>query len=235
MALLSEVLSIWEISFRWAGYDPDRVWLQIPLPVRDNFRLLAEDIYHGRLVSLNLEQEKYVGDDPEEAKFHIHHWIREIEDCSWGKRFDRKFLKWAAIERQAMQEWCERHNVPLPEFWFPPGWGIEYEWHEADVQATTVDASVSAEPPLPHPPKNIEYYRCKYACQKIGLALWKSFPNSTIKDIANMREVQTLGGGEDYDFDKICEWLGEVDPRDSSKKRGRKRKNNSDSEKFGDQ
>ncbi|BBE51264.1 hypothetical protein OYT1_ch1726 [Ferriphaselus amnicola] len=227
MPILSEALTSWEIAFRWAGYDPDRYWFNIPMAVRDNLRLLAEEIHHGRLDCVSLEYSKYHGDDPEEAKLHIYYWLREITDCYWGKRFDRKLLKWAVIERQAMQEWCERHKVPLPEFWFPSGWGIEYEWQENFAPTSAATSSDTFEPEPPHPPKNLDYYRCKYACQQISLALWRDAPKSTIKDVANTPEVQNLGGGSSYDFETVCAWLGEVDPRDPSQKRGRRRKNNS--------
>ena len=49
MPLLNEQLSIWEIGFRWAGYDPHSFWLRIPQPVRDRFRTLIQEIYESRL------------------------------------------------------------------------------------------------------------------------------------------------------------------------------------------
>lgn len=54
--------------------------------------------------------------------FQINH-VALPESCH-----QRKLLKWAQIEREALQEWCERQGVPLPEFWFPPGWKLKYEW-----------------------------------------------------------------------------------------------------------
>ncbi len=43
MPLLNDDLSVWEIGFRWAGYDPDRWWWRIPLPVPD---LHIHDLRH---------------------------------------------------------------------------------------------------------------------------------------------------------------------------------------------
>ncbi len=39
-----EHLSIWEISHRWYGYDPDEVYEPIPLPIKDIIRALSQAI-----------------------------------------------------------------------------------------------------------------------------------------------------------------------------------------------
>jgi hypothetical protein len=48
--------------------------------------------------------------------------------------------------------------------------------------------------------------------------------NADVKVIANSKEVQELAGGDESDLDVLLRWLGEVDPRDPSKRRGPKRK-----------
>ena len=227
MTILAEYLSVWEIGFRWAGYDPDKFHIRIPLAVRDNFRTLIIEIHHSRLECDSLITDKYQGDDPEEAKFYIRYWLDSVVDCSYGRRYDRKLMRWAGVGRQDLQEWCERHKVPLPEFWFPPGWGIEYEWPD-DTPAGIVQ---------PQPGESVEEkktridkrHRCEMACQQIALYLWSKNPKLTNKEIAIANEVQELGAGNGYELETVQDWIAKVDPRDPSMKRGRKRKNNSGS------
>lgn len=127
MPLLNDELSLWEIAFRWAGHDPDKLRVRIPLPVRDNFRTLMDAILNGHLFCTTLALEKWGPNSGSPPEFFIRHHIEETYACIFGERYDRKLLKWARIERWSMQQWCERRGIPLPEFWFPPGWKFEYE------------------------------------------------------------------------------------------------------------
>jgi hypothetical protein len=130
MSLLNDSLSVWEIGFRWASLDPSYRRLRVPLPVRDNFRTMMDAILSCHLPCTTLYIEKYQGTDRQEARLFIRSWLDDINDCIEGQSFDRKLLKWARIERWALQQWCERRRIPLPEFWFPPGWALEYRWAE---------------------------------------------------------------------------------------------------------
>jgi hypothetical protein len=170
---------------------------------------------------------KYQGNDPDEAKLHIRYWLDAIEDCSRGKRYDKTLMKWAIIERQSLQLWCERHKIPLPEFWFPPGWGIDYEW--PDDTPEEIKTLIPGESSEEQKVRIDERHRTQMACQQIGLKLWAKNPQLTNKEISLSDEVQQLGGGSEYEPETVHGWLSEVDPRSPSKKRGRKRKNNSGS------
>lgn len=227
MTILADYLSVWDIGFRWAGNDPDKFYLRIPLAARDNFRTLINEIHHSRLECESLNTNKYHGDDPEEAKYYIRYWLDSVYDCTNGKRYDRKMLRWAGVGRQELQEWCERHKVPLPEFWFPHGWGIEYEW--PDDTPAEITQPQFGESPKEKVARIDQRHRCEMACQQIALNLWLKDIQLTQKEIAITREVQELGGGSEYELDTVIEWLSKVDPREPSKKRGRKRKNNSGS------
>ena len=130
MALLSDDLSVWAIGFRWAGLDPDRLWFRIPPPVRDHFRNLMDAILKGELSCATISLEK----NPDIHRlFSVYSYLDAIEDCRHGVRFDRKLLRWAQIERSDLAIWCQRRGVELPEFWFPPGWKLEYELPEDEV------------------------------------------------------------------------------------------------------
>ena len=144
MPLLNNTLTFWEISHRWANLAPRSWRLSIPLHVRDNFRVLMDAVLNCQLACETLSIEKYQGDDKEEAKFYIRYWLREVEECIEGVKFDQELLKWARITRWDFADWCERKKIPLPEFWFPPGWAREYDWREEsliDSLQTSVDAS----------------------------------------------------------------------------------------------
>jgi len=232
MPVLTDELSVWEISFRWAGHDPDCIWLRFPLPVRDNFRMLMDAILNGQLDCDTLSLTKWRrGVDEEFTKpFFIRTHLDAVEDCIRGHGYDRKLLKWARIERWAMQQWCERRGVPLPEFWFPHGWKLEYEWPDdgpAEEAPSNAGGPAGDESTEERKQRTDKHHRAKMACQQIALAIWAKEPKLTIKEVAYRKEVQELGGGSDYEPETLHQWISAVDTRDPSKKRGRKRKNNS--------
>lgn len=133
MSLLNDDLSVWEIGFRWAGYDSEQFRLRLPLLVRHNFRILIDAILCGHLYCITLDGQKYHGDDPEEARLHIRYWLDDVNTCIEGQTFSKKMLKWGRIERWECKRRCELRTVPLPEFWFPPAWALEYQWDEGTL------------------------------------------------------------------------------------------------------
>ena len=122
MPLLTDNLSVREIAFRWAGYDPNAFRHTTPLFVKDNARTLMLAILKGHLDcdTLSLDKWRPKEDDPEVKPFYIRSYLDEIYRGIAGNGFSRKLLEWALIDRFAMQLWCGRQGVPLPEFWFPP-------------------------------------------------------------------------------------------------------------------
>lgn len=133
MAILSDSLTIWEIVFRWAGLNPRALWFRMPLPVQDNARNLMNAILSAELPceTITLEKRRF---EPEEKEFSVYFWIDDIYQGMWGQKFNRKLLRHASIDRYDFMLWCERRNIPLPEFWFPPGWNLEYELPEGDIR-----------------------------------------------------------------------------------------------------
>jgi len=133
MALLNDSLTVWEIAFRWENLDPRRIWLRIPLAVQDHFRNLADAILTGDIAceTITLEKREF---SPEEKDFSVYHWIDDIYTCIAGHAFNRKFLRHALIGRSDLQLWCERRSIPLPQFWFPAGWNLEYEYPEGEIK-----------------------------------------------------------------------------------------------------
>lgn len=230
MPLLSDELSVREISFRWAGYDPGEFWTRTPLPVKDHFRNLMSAILSGHLDCSTLSLEKW---NPKTAnnsppEFFIRHYIDEVYECISGRRFDRKLLEWAGVHRWAMQQWCERQGIPLPEFWFPSGWKIEYNLPSFD-EDDPVPAN-PAETTEERTQRTDKRHRIEMACQQVASVIWAKERDLTIKEVAIRKEVQEFAGGDGYELETVQQWIREFDPRHHTKKRGRKRKNNSPSE-----
>lgn len=224
MALLVEELSVWEIAFRWEGIDPSKAWLRIPQEVRDRLRSLINAIYYSEL---RCETIKYGPDHPEHhlpPDQHIGRHITQILACLEGRKYDKKMLQWAKVSRHAMQRWCESNGIPLPGFWFPSF--QTQEQHEQIAPVIPIPNTTTTKPP-----SETKKQRLKRLFQEAGLLVWErekvngQYPD--IKVIADHPEVIATLGSENREFKTLCDWLGEVDPRPDSQKRGRRRNNNS--------
>ncbi len=229
MSLLNDELSVWEIGFRWAGHDPGRWSWRIPLPVRDNFRVLMDAILNAHLSCWNMSLEKRPPDNEDvPPEMFIRYHLDEINACIEGVGFDRRLLRYARIERAAFQQWCERRAIPLPEFWFPPGWK-EYQWPDDGPEEPVSEASESPQAQGSEVPEERDVgglrpvQRTRIACQQIALVLWKADPTLTITAMVERDEIQRLGGAARWVPEVVQRWLSEVDPRDPSKKRGRRK------------
>ncbi len=113
MPLIHRELPLWEIAFRWANRDPSLIWLRIPLDVRDHFRNLMEAILADELACTTLSPEKWNSGSGDGPEFYIRHHIDDVYACIWGKKFNRKLLKWAIIDRSELEKWCQRLDCTL--------------------------------------------------------------------------------------------------------------------------
>ena len=220
MPLLSETLSVWEVAHRWAGLDPSAIRLRLPLAARDNFRILIDAILNGEIDSLTLQLRKWSpADGEDERKYFVRYYMDDVYACIWGKKFNRTMLRQATIHRHEMKRWCERHSIPLPEFWFPPGWGYGYDWHSEDLEVELAQDSQDASGEAIRPST-----MAKIACQQIAQALWKEQPNMTIADMVKHSAIQQYGGAAVYTPATVRVWLSATAPAEVSSKRGRPRK-----------
>lgn len=219
--LLSSELSVWEVAHRWAGRDPSAYRFRLPLSVRDYARILVDAIYHGELPSSTLQMDKWKAEDGEDMKpYFIRHHLEDVWACTAGKAYDRSFLKWASIDRWDMKTWCDAHSIPLPEFWFPPGWGLEFDWTSAERKAEapeddTVDGTQD---------RLRASARTRIACQEIAKAIWREEPETTIAAMVRHESVRRLGGGAYFSDEALRGWLSAVAPPAVKAKRGRPRK-----------
>lgn len=245
MPLVVDQLQLWTIGFKWAGLDPNRPWLRLPTPVRDNFSTLLDAILSEHLDCLTLSSQKYSGDDAFSAMAHIRYWMDDVYAGVSGQHYNRKLLKWAVVDRGSFQDWCERRSIPLPEFWFPPGW-TDYRWPEYDPRSEIYDeppkpvlvaaenvglevTSVAPQEPasMEPPPKELRDNQiARIASQQIARVIWKDEPEKTIAAMCKDDRILKYGGAQYYAEDVVRRWIKEVAPAEVSAKRGRPKKTN---------
>lgn len=122
MPLTDENLTIWKISFRWAGLNPNafKYRFYIPHEAKDNMRLLLDAIIKNCLFCNSLKQ----NDLYEPRHKHDQANMDNLYDVITDKRYSRTFLNGHTISRSDFAHWCNRESIPYPEFWFPPGWAV---------------------------------------------------------------------------------------------------------------
>jgi len=254
MALDTDELSVWDIGFRWAGHDPDRYWLRIPLLVRDNFRVLMNAILRGEIICNTLCLAKLPADSKADPLYYIRTHIDAVYQCIHGARFDRKLLRWASLNRHDFLTWCSCRGITPPEFWFPPGWKYEYEHPdellpglrvrhvEPESDGTIVHFSYNwPEPAMPDGeeavPASSEEAKsnalrrnqmAKITCQQIAQVIWQKEPTRRIADVIQDELIQEFGGAKHYGNDTVRSWISVVAPQEVRERRGRPRKKNGD-------
>ncbi len=249
MALISEELSIWELSHRWAGYDPERFVFTYPVDVKDNFKLLMYAILSGEVYCETLSLAKRPHDSKADPAYYIRTHIDDVYDCIGGLRYKKKLLKWALIGRDDFKEWCERRSIPLPEFWFPPGWKYEFEEPEFGTRAFWASHMEPDEPggfavrfEIPDEVRGtdnvsvegrsddylesttrMDSKKAKLCAQQMAIQLWKEFPDRTIAEMSRDEIILKYSGAANYQSGLI-KWLREVAPQNVKGKPGRPRK-----------
>lgn len=252
MAIDIESLSLWDIGFRWAGCDPDRLWLRLPLLVRDNFRILMGAILNGEIICSTLCLDKLPSGSRSDPKYYIRTHIDDVYACIHGVAFKRSLLRWATLDRAGFLTWCSCRGITPPEFWFPPGWKYEYEhpeeiWpglivrHQEPENDSTL---VSFAYDWPAEPESIEEpvirealedtnspslrknQAAKVACQQIAMVLWQKDSSRRIADVIRDDLIQEYGGAKYFNEDTVREWIKVVAPTDVRARKGRPPKRN---------
>lgn len=244
MPILVDDLSVWDISFRWAGYDPRKFYLRIPLEVENNFRNLMHAILSAEVdcLTISLEKREF---EKDEKQFSVYYWLDDIYACMAGSSFNKKLLRFALIERSSFMLWCERMNIPLPEFWFPPGWNLNYDlpeyelhpgywymrqgWTKEELQEYQQVVEANALKKISPEHQAIINMRpnqeIRIACQQIAKSIWAKELDRTIASVVDDPLIQEYGGASFYNKETIREWVRAVAPDHVKNRRGRPRKN----------
>lgn len=126
MPLTDDSLTIWKISFRWAGLNPDslKFLFYIPYQAKDNMRLLLDAISENMLYCISLKEKDLL--NPRNK--HDQRDKVDLYNVISDQKYNRSFLKSHFVSRSDFAHWCKRESIPYPDFWFPTGWAI----HELD-------------------------------------------------------------------------------------------------------
>lgn len=229
------------LGLRWAGYDPDHFRFRIPLPAKDNFRLLMDAILSGEIICETLTLAKRPHDSKSDSGFYIETYIDDVHNCIQGNYYDRKLLRWATLSRKDFYEWCGQRGITPPSFWFPDGWKFEFQMPEGGTPAllaTHVEPSSEGNVHIryAHPTNAVGAkltedmvsprinQRIKIACQQIAHEIWADDINRTIPSIVNDELIQKYGGAGPYQSATAHKWIQEVAPLEVSRRVGRPKK-----------
>lgn len=209
MRVFDDALSLWQIGLRWAGSDPDKFYLFLPLAAKDNFRWLITEIINEHLRAINISPEKYeyrTEEDPEDPKFYVRFWLKEFYSCMDGRRYSKKLLKFIVITRDDLMDWAQARGYPLPSFWFSED---EIKVFQEEAVSKTI---------AKHRSSAID----KIACQAVAKTLWDIDPKINISQMTKHPSVLNHAGGKNYVGEyTLRNWISEVAPKSLKNRRGR--------------
>lgn len=217
MPLLDDNLSIWKISFRWAGLDPDslKYRLYIPTSVKDNVRLLMQAIITNVLWCKSLRPDALL--DPDSNTDRIR--SDKFYDCFVGNKYDHDFLKSNTVYRSDFAHWCNRSGIPFPEFWFPSSWIVhelkEKDWlAEADTRKSDNNVSIAQNEPTQKPTgkridTDVEVWKpARVAAQTI----WSQNKSLTIMDVVKQIKATPVLTASSFSESAIRKHIADLSP-----------------------
>jgi len=215
MYLTNDNLSIWELAHRMAGSEPSkRYWFGLPSSVKDNLRLLVNEIHHAHLSS-SLIMEKWRPDSDMPEQYFIRHHLNHVEDCVAGQRFNRTFLEFVWIDRWEFWRWCQQSDFNPPAFWFE----VDYAWPELDDDVEHED-----EPePEPDGAKPLTPRRQLHLdCQRLAVSIWETNPDTPIAQVA--QKIQEDGLAAHFKSKTVVSWIRSEAPEAVKGRSGRPKK-----------
>lgn len=127
LALNLDVLTLWEISFRWHEEDPHKYVdiSSIPLYVKDTMRYLAAEVYYEHLYSKLLLGRETSNQIIKKRLFRkdvilnpsVYDFENEFKACIVQNEISPDFLKAVKIPFWELQYWCKEYGIPFPKFW----------------------------------------------------------------------------------------------------------------------
>lgn len=220
MALLNHHLTVWELAHRLNGLDPDRWhWFGYPLPLKDSFRMLLDQILAGNLASSLILTKREYAKEPSDPEFYIRTHLDDIYACIAGARYPKKMLKHVLIWRDDFRTWCQESQHPLPEFWFA------VDWVYSDPEEQGLEMENQANPDQGPVNKLRPNQKKRIACQQIAEVIWKDDePSMTITAMIEHNLIKKYGGANYFEDETVRNWLSEVAPEGVRGRRGRRRK-----------
>ncbi|NTV09151.1 MAG: hypothetical protein HGA47_00040 [Zoogloea sp.] len=182
---------------------------------------MMDAILNDHLVSLTISTEKWEYHQDQPKTMFIRTYLKKWHAAIAGGQYDRRLLKFALIGRDDFRTWCDRWSIPLPEFWFPSGWKLDYEWPSEDLGE---HHEVFREPSEASAENVRDSTRRRFACQQIAIRLWEENPQTTIADMIRHELIREYGGAKYYENDTVRTWLSAVATDSIRGRRGRPRK-----------
>lgn len=215
MYLTNDMLTVWELAHRLAASDPHkRYWFGLPLPVKDNIRLLMNEIFSYRLTS-SLIMEKHHGNSDLDPEDYVRYHLDDIYSCLWGHGLSRKLAKSIVIDRWDFWQWCQQSRYELPDFWF----GVEYQFF--DEEDNEVSDSESEDIPRSVTPRE-ENRKTREQCRVMARELWGDKPSLPIAQVA--RVIQERGLANHFGEKTVVSWIRNFAPKGVQGRSGRPKK-----------
>lgn len=193
MPLTDDNLSIWKISFRWAGLNPDafKYRFYIPHESKDNMRLLLDSIIKNVLFCSSLKHKDLYEARSKNDQRNMDLAFEIISD----QKYNRDFLHHHYISRSDFAHWCNRESIPYPEFWFPPGWAVHdlnaKDWllyHNPELVGTfiKIENPINSEDTITHNKKSLTSSESLWS-DTVGAAktIWSQDKNLSIAEVIN--------------------------------------------------
>jgi hypothetical protein len=215
--MLSEYLSIWEISHRWQNVDPNKTDPKnLPFEIQDALRFLCRLLLQGKL---GLYDEVFITPDKGNREtFFIEQkeLPPEIELAVTNRKYIKKILDVYLIDRFQLFDCSLNDQWDFPDFWF-------------DDELIRAFGGVvdNADPSMLTKELKLDSARSfidKNACQAVAKALWDIDPNINITQMTKHPSVLNHGGGKKYKGKHtLRDWLYEIVPEHLKNRRGRPR------------
>lgn len=217
MPLTDDNLSIWEISFRWAGLNPDALKYRfyIPTAAKDNVRLLTQAIITNVLWCKSLKPDPLLGPDSDIERDKAN----KFYDCFVGNKYDHDFLKSHTIYRSDFAHWCNRLGIPFPEFWFPAGWVVHElngkDWlAETDTRKSENTVSViNSEPIQKLSGKRVDTDEEVWKPARVAAqTIWSQNKSLTIMDVVKQIKVTPVLTASSFSESAIRKHIADLSP-----------------------
>lgn len=201
-------LTLWELGHRLANQSPYRFsWLPLHWQVKDALRLLANEIYEGRLES-NLIYEKERPDHHIPDNYYIRTHLDNLRGTVAGQFYPRRLFTFVSVERIYFEYWCAQTGYPKPGFWF----SLDTSWTYKDYREWENYF---------RPPTKAD--RRRQTAVKVAQRQWANDPTKPIMQVASSDEMaETL---PHFESDSIRKWIAPFAPDSIKGKRGRPKKN----------
>jgi len=257
MNFLYDVLSVWELSHRWCGLDPNLSNPEkIPLEVQDKLRFITRHMARHELHSCSINGVENIIEldiiyfDEFIESFYSDKKLSEGEKATHYENYldtmDRKLKKHnkniEGLEKCYQQRIYDKEKLDnlfvlqdeFARFCKREGADLPTFWYPENwniEHGGVVDNdNTSPDEKITHRLKSNQEDRI--SCRAIAQTLWDTNPELTIEDIKNHRHIQVIGNGKQYTGrDTIRNWIKELDPRPIEEKVGRPAKKEKTTEK----